>query len=194
MLKRIFLGVFYALFLALALTLSPWALWAQGEEGILEEDLSPIVNTMLLSKESSGSSATLPVSFECVRLSSESFSVPIALLFLVMETERGTVGEYSVNANGTRDLGPMQINSLWLPVLAELGIAEESIRDNGCVNVAVAAWILRGHLLDTGDPLKALARYHSRTPLVARRYLNAALAKASALDVQKAIERANGNK
>jgi hypothetical protein len=175
------------------MTLPPSALWAEGEKDSFDvRALAPLYGPILLAREI-GEGRLTPVSFECARLSGESFSVPLALIFLVMETERGKVGEYSVNTNGSRDLGPMQINSLWLPILGKLGIEEETVRDNGCVNVAVAAWILRGHLLDTGDPLKALARYHSKTPKRGKIYLSAALSRADSLDVSKVIERANGN-
>jgi soluble lytic murein transglycosylase-like protein len=133
-----------------------------------------------------------PVTFECARDAGESFSVPLALILLIMDTESGVVGKESSNRNGSKDLGPMQINSLWLPKLETLGISREDIRDNGCVNVAVASWILREHLIETGDPLKALARYHSKNPERARIYTKAALERASHLDVEKTLTRANG--
>ena len=44
------------------------------------------------------------------------------------------------------------------------------LRDDGCTNVNVAAWILRGHLNETGSLAKAVAHYHSRTPYLGSKY------------------------
>jgi hypothetical protein len=53
------------------------------------------------------------------------------------------------NDNGSYDLGPMQINTIWLPELAQSwGVSESTaykwVRDDPCTNMGVAAWILRG--------------------------------------------------
>ncbi|MDR1658266.1 MAG: lytic transglycosylase domain-containing protein, partial [Deltaproteobacteria bacterium] len=107
-----------------------------------------------------------PVTFECLADSSQKFEVPLAVLLLIMETEAGSVGVVSQNTNGSRDLGPMQINSLWLEPLQQLGLEEADVRDNGCVNLAVGAWILRSHLRRSGSVTSAIKDYHSRTPAV----------------------------
>ncbi|MDR2612672.1 MAG: hypothetical protein LBG06_07585, partial [Deltaproteobacteria bacterium] len=76
--------------------------------------------------------------------------------------------------------------------LGALGVSEELLRDNGCVNVAAAAWILRSALAEGGGPLEAVASYHSRKPGRRRAYLRAALARAPRLDVARTLARANG--
>jgi hypothetical protein len=108
-----------------------------------------------------------------------------------MDTEAGTVGLASPNPDGSRDLGPMQINSLWLPRLGALGLGEAAVRDHGCVNLAVGAWILRGHLRRTGSLRRAIADYHSREPARGRRYLRLALARLGGLDAARTLARAN---
>jgi hypothetical protein len=88
-----------------------------------------------------------------------------------MAVEGGTIGMESFNPGGSADLGPMQINDSWLPKLGVLGITRNLLRDHGCVNVLVGAWILQGHLRETGSPFMALALYHSRDPKLQARYL-----------------------
>jgi soluble lytic murein transglycosylase-like protein len=114
------------------------------------------------------------------------------MILVVMEVERGRVGLESGNRDGSKDYGPMQINSLWLPRLREHGIGEGLLRDHGCVNVAVGAWLLRWHLERTGDPLKAIAGYHSRSEGRGGRYLREALGRARGLRVRDTLARANG--
>ena len=67
------------------------------------------------------------------------------------------------NKNGTRDIGVMQINSLWLPELAKYGISEDHLFDP-CVNIAVGAWILRQRQASYGNTWEAVGTYHSKTP------------------------------
>ncbi|MDR1050941.1 MAG: lytic transglycosylase domain-containing protein [Deltaproteobacteria bacterium] len=132
-----------------------------------------------------------PVTWKCLRDTSDRFEVPLSLLLLVMDAESGTVGETSGNTNGSYDMGPMQINSLWLPVLAGLGIGERQVVDHGCLNLAVGAWILRGHLRRTGSFEQAAADYHSRSKRLGGKYLAALRSKARDLDVRRTLRRAN---
>jgi hypothetical protein len=132
------------------------------------------------------------VTFECAKESGEMFNVPLAMIFVIMDTEGGKVGSYRVNKNGSRDLGPMQINTLWLPKLKALGINEKNLRDNGCLNVAVASWILRSHLKNAkNDPLIAVSYYHSKTPSRRKIYLKEVLKRSKTLDVAKTLKKAN---
>lgn len=111
----------------------------------------------------------------CLMLASQTYSVPPAVLVGIYKAEGGTVGQEVANTNGTHDLGPMQINTLWIPELAEKwGVSESTarkwVRDDACTNVGVSAWILKGHLDETGSLSKAIAHYHSRTPHHGTRY------------------------
>ena len=106
----------------------------------------------------------------CLMLASQTYSVPPAVLLGIYQVEGGKVGqEVGPNDNGSFDLGPMQINTLWLPELAKYwGVSSQTarrwVRDDPCTNVGVAAWILRNHLDETGNLSQAIAHYHSRTP------------------------------
>lgn len=111
----------------------------------------------------------------CLMLASHTYSVPPALLVGIYKAEGGQVGQEVKNTNGTHDLGPMQINTIWLPELADKwGVNEQTarkwVRDDACTNVGVAAWILRGHIEETKSLSQAIAHYHSRTPHHGTRY------------------------
>lgn len=120
----------------------------------------------------------------CIMMAAQSHDVPPALLAGIYRAEGGKIGQEVSNTNGSYDLGPMQINTIWLPELSkQWGISEEKthkvVRDDACVNIDVAAWILRKHLNETHDLAKALEHYHSRTPRFGKKY------KERVLDVMK---------
>lgn len=112
----------------------------------------------------------------CIFLASQQYQVPPPVLIGIMEVEGGRVGqEVGPNANGTYDLGPMQINTLWIPTLANKWnvsnkVARKWVRDDACVNIGVAAWILRQKINETGSLSKGIAYYHSATPHLGQRY------------------------
>ncbi|MFK7838999.1 MAG: lytic transglycosylase domain-containing protein [Bdellovibrionales bacterium] len=111
----------------------------------------------------------------CLMLASQTYSVPPAVLVGIYKAEGGKVGQEVANTNGSYDLGPMQINTIWMPELAEKwGVSEETakkwVRDDACTNVGVSAWILRGHINETKSLSQAIAHYHSRTPRHGKRY------------------------
>lgn len=111
----------------------------------------------------------------CLMLASQTYSVPPAVLVGIYKAEGGTVGQEVANTNGSYDLGPMQINTIWLPDLADRwGVSQSTarkwVRDDACTNVGVAAWILKGHLDETKSLSQAIAHYHSRTPLHGTKY------------------------
>ena len=111
----------------------------------------------------------------CMLLASQTYNVPPAVLVGIYKVEGGKVGQEVKNTNGSYDLGPMQINTIWLPLLAKKwGTSEETarrwLRDDACTNVGVSAWILRSHLDETKNITQAIAHYHSRTPKHGTRY------------------------
>ncbi len=111
----------------------------------------------------------------CLMLASQTYSVPPAVLVGIYKAEGGKVGQEVRNDNGTYDLGPMQINTVWMPELAgKWGVSESTakkwVRDDACTNVGVAAWILRSHIDETGSLSQAIAHYHSRTPYYGTTY------------------------
>lgn len=111
----------------------------------------------------------------CLMLASQTYSVPPAVLVGIYKAEGGKVGQEVKNSNGSHDLGPMQINTIWLPELAKKwGVSEETarrwVRDDACTNVGVSAWILSQHYQETKNLSQAIAYYNSRTPQYGTRY------------------------
>ena len=106
----------------------------------------------------------------CLLLAANTYHVPAAVMIGIMHVEGGRVGqEVGPNTNGTFDLGPMQVNTRWMPELARTwkvspATARQWVRDDGCVNVHVAAWILRQKMDDSGSLWGGIAAYHSATP------------------------------
>jgi hypothetical protein len=112
----------------------------------------------------------------CLMLASQAYSVPPAVMVGILHVEGGRVGQQvGPNVNGTYDLGPMQVNSRWMPTLAAAWKVDKKtafrlVRDDGCVNVRVAAWILRQKIDEAGSLYKGIAYYHSATPGIGTRY------------------------
>jgi len=112
----------------------------------------------------------------CMILSSNAYSVPLEALEAIHTVEGGQIGIISQNTNGSIDMGVMQINSLWLPVLEEKwdlprGVIQDKLVNDACTNVSVASWILANHLRATdGNLIEAAGRYHSLIPKYSRAY------------------------
>lgn len=106
----------------------------------------------------------------CLMLAAQNYNVPPAVMLGIMHVEGGRVGQaVGPNRNGTYDLGPMQINTMHLPQLARhwnvsTNVAMKMVKDDPCINVNVAAWILRQRLDESGNLTLAIAHYHSKTP------------------------------
>ena len=109
------------------------------------------------------------------------------LLAVLLRVEGGQLGIRMANTNGTGDLGPFQVNEIWLPRLAthwsvSVEEARVFVRDNLCANAEAAAWILSLVLEDAkGDLWEGVARYHSITPALQQIYLRKVLDAARGL-------------
>lgn len=124
----------------------------------------------------------------CILAAAQVYREPPALLLILLNVEGGKPGAVSGNSNGTVDIGPMQVNQIWLPDLAAHWHASEAdsfvaLRDNFCANVEAGAWILRQGLDEAhGDLWGGVAFYHSHDPVNQQRYLGAVLRQALRLE------------
>ena len=119
----------------------------------------------------------------CVRAAADIYRLPPAVLVVLLDVEGGSLGRVSPNTNRTVDIGPMQVNEIWLPQVAEhwhatLPAAFRALRDDFCANVEAGAWILRQGLDEAhGNFWEGVGYYHSHDPGYKATYLRAVLAQ-----------------
>lgn len=122
-----------------------------------------------------------PETARCIHQAAQAFVIPEMPLWVILDVEGGTVGRTSANTNGTYDMGPMQINTIWLDNLAPLGVTRSEVINNRCINIYVGAWVFaQEYFRFNRNTAKAIAHYHSPTPKHQRRYMGL---------IQKAIKR-----
>lgn len=125
--------------------------------------------------------------FACMALVAQLYSLPPRVLPSIQKVEGGGPGIVSHNANGSSDLGVMQINTLWLPILARYAkLSPAEVRNRllhqPCFNIAAAGLIMRTYLDETqGDLMLAIGHYHSHTPLLNQGYQEKVRRSAAAL-------------
>ena len=113
--------------------------------------------------------------------------LPPRVLPSIQAVEGGTVGSVHANANGSQDLGVMQVNTVWLQPLARFtGLTVMATRqkliDEPCFNIAAAGAILRADMDQTGgDLMRSIGDYHSRTLPLNQTYQLQVMRAASAL-------------
>lgn len=96
-------------------------------------------------------------------------------LWGLRDQEGGWLGAEVRNANGSHDLGPLQVNSWWVPKIADaIGRPEVQVRwwliHDACFNVRAARWIFLSALMATGEYWRAVGAYHSPTSWRQMRY------------------------
>jgi len=104
------------------------------------------------------------------------YHLPPRVLPSIQKVEGGRPGLVHKNANGTADLGLMQINQIWIgPIAHRVGWPEAAVHDrllnDPCFNIAAAGAIMRTFLNEAkGDLMQAVGYYHSHTPLLSLDY------------------------
>ncbi|SAK67694.1 lytic transglycosylase, catalytic [Caballeronia hypogeia] len=88
---------------------------------------------------------------------------PLVLRAVAWRESKGDVAAINRNANGSIDVGQLQINSIHFPDLARQGIPHRALTDP-CVNVFVAAWLLKQKMVKYGNTWRAIGAYHSESP------------------------------
>lgn len=111
----------------------------------------------------------------CIRQAAQGSVWLEKTLWGLRDQEAGWVGAEIANTNGTHDLGVLQVNSAWVPRLAQMvGRSTVQVRYwltyDPCFNAEVARWIFLSALHATGDYWKAVGTYHSPTVWRQRRY------------------------
>jgi soluble lytic murein transglycosylase-like protein len=99
------------------------------------------------------------------------YGVSAHLLYAIAKTESG-LNPNAINRsnkNGTYDIGLMQINSRWLPMLRKHGIEEKQLYDP-CTSIQVAAWILADNMRRMGSTWEAVGAYNARDAALRVKY------------------------
>jgi len=101
----------------------------------------------------------------CWESSGARYNIPPTLLYAIAKTESSLNPKAvnKANANGSEDVGLMQINSFWYPVLARHGISRDKLFDP-CTSIEVGAWILAQNFKTHGANWKAVGAYNATTP------------------------------
>ncbi len=89
------------------------------------------------------------------------YRVSPSLLYAIAKVESG-LNPYALNrnSNGTYDIGLMQINSRWIPVLKRYGLYDGRYIWEPCYNTMVGAWVLRQCMERYGYSWKAVDCYN----------------------------------
>jgi hypothetical protein len=117
----------------------------------------------------------------CIESAAAVYRLPPVVIVILLSVEGGSLGHVSPNTNGTADIGPMQVNTIWVPIVARHWQATTSdaflaLRDNFCANVEAGTWILR-QAIDSahGDFWSGVGFYHSHDPDFKADYLRKVL-------------------
>jgi soluble lytic murein transglycosylase-like protein len=101
----------------------------------------------------------------CWQDAADRFGVNASVLYAIARTESklDPRARSPVNANGSYDIGLMQINSSWLPLLRRHGIDEQQLYD-ACTSIHVGAWILAQGMRRLGNSWDAVGAYNAVSP------------------------------
>lgn len=123
----------------------------------------------------------------CMAAAAAFYHLPPRVLPSIQAVEGGSVGSISRNADGSYDLGLMQVNTLWVnPIAVTIRMNPDTVRFrlvyDPCFNIAAAAAVLRTYLIETHFNLMlAIGNYHSHTPALNRAYQTQVLGAAGRL-------------
>lgn len=144
-----------------------------------------MVISLMVTTRSAGAQTTLSANAQlikgCLNAAADIYQLPPAVLVVLLNVEGGSLSHVSQNTNATVDIGPMQVNQVWIPQVASHWHATRSatfvaLRDNFCANVEAGAWILRQGLDEAhGDFWQGVGYYHSHDPMHKAIYLQSVL-------------------
>jgi hypothetical protein len=126
----------------------------------------------------------------CMALVASIYHLPPRVLPSIQAIEGGRPGTISNDADGSQDLGVMQINTRWVQPLAAYtrqpgARVRARLINDPCYNIAAAGAILRTYLNeDRGDLMLAIGDYHSHTRELNLTYQSEVMQAAEALFVK----------
>lgn len=123
----------------------------------------------------------------CMAAAAAFYHLPPRVLPSIQAVEGGRPGLRQPNANGSTDLGLMQVNSIWVGPLARYAHMTEAevqqrLTDDPCFNIAAAAAVMHLYMTEArGDMMVAIGYYHSHTLALGSVYQEKVLAAADRL-------------
>jgi len=132
----------------------------------------------------------------CMIAAASLYNLPPRVLPSIQAVEGGRAGMVKFNQNGSADLGPMQVNSIWIRPLARYArmpqdVVVTRLINDPCFNIEAAAAIMKVYLTEArGDVLVAIGYYHSHTPGRSAAYQAKVTAAAGALFGRRSAARA----
>ncbi len=101
---------------------------------------------------------------DCFHAAAQHYSLAPELLVAIAQAESqfDPFALNTANRNGSWDIGLMQINSRWLPVLESTGIVATQLYD-ACTSIWIGAWVLAGHVARYGYGWDAVGAYNAGT-------------------------------
>lgn len=128
--------------------------------------------------------APIAANAACFDEAAARYGLPASLLKAISRVESsGNPHAVNRNSNGSYDIGHMQINSQWLPVLQRYGIDQRMLLD-ACVSTYVGAWVLAQNIRRYGYTWTAVGAYNATSPskrMVYARKVAAALQREGSL-------------
>jgi Transglycosylase SLT domain len=107
---------------------------------------------------------------DCLDAAAAYYHVNGGVVHAIAQVESGMQPHrVNINRNGSVDIGLMQVNSSWLPVLARYGIGKRDLYD-GCTNAYVGTWILARNIRQLGPTWDAVGAYNATSPMKRRAY------------------------
>ncbi|MFZ6774448.1 lytic transglycosylase domain-containing protein [Undibacterium sp. SXout7W] len=106
----------------------------------------------------------------CWDQAAQKYGINPYLLHAIAKTESNlNPAAINRNKNGTYDIGIMQINSSWFPILSKYGLDEQQLLEP-CTNIQVGAWILAQNMQRLGNSWNAVGAYNSSNPTYRLQY------------------------
>ncbi|NPV51714.1 MAG: lytic transglycosylase domain-containing protein [Candidatus Methanofastidiosum sp.] len=110
---------------------------------------------------------------QCIQSAGNYYRVNPLLLWGIAKVESGfNPFALNKNANGTYDIGIMQINSSWIPTLKNYGLYDTKQLWDPCYNIYVGAWVLKQCIDRHGYTWEAVGCYNAVSTTKRVKYAN----------------------
>lgn len=102
----------------------------------------------------------------CFIQAADRYQIDHRLLIAIAEVESSmnprAIGQNKRNGKViSEDVGLMQINSSWFPLLEKMGVTRDVLIENPCQNIFVGAWILAKNISANGVNWESVGAYNA---------------------------------